>query len=121
MNLGSLVTISSEAPQNLHILLFDNGVYEVTGAQLTPGSSGRRSDEKEIDYCELARACGFQAVYSFDQLDDWRDSVKDVLSQLGPSFVHLKVAPIPGAVGPKSPGPAKARADAFVAALRQNT
>ena len=38
MNLGSLVTISACAPANLVILLFDNGVYEITGAQPTPSS-----------------------------------------------------------------------------------
>jgi phosphonopyruvate decarboxylase len=33
MNLGSLVTIAAEAPANLVVVVFVNGVYEVTGAQ----------------------------------------------------------------------------------------
>ena len=36
MNLGSLVTITAEAPENLTLLLFDNRVYEVTGYKARP-------------------------------------------------------------------------------------
>ncbi|HUE15901.1 MAG TPA: thiamine pyrophosphate-dependent enzyme, partial [Planctomycetaceae bacterium] len=35
MNLGSLVTITAQGPPNLTVILFDNGVYEVTGVQPT--------------------------------------------------------------------------------------
>ena len=42
MNLGTLVTISAEMPANLIVVVYDNGVYEVTGAQPTAGSPGRR-------------------------------------------------------------------------------
>jgi len=38
MNLGSMVSIVAAAPKNLVLLVFDNGVYEVTGAQVTPGA-----------------------------------------------------------------------------------
>ena len=37
MNLGSLVTMTAQAPPNLTVIVFDNGVYEVTGGQPTPG------------------------------------------------------------------------------------
>ena len=37
MNLGSLVSIAGAGATNLVVLVFDNGVYEVTGAQPTPG------------------------------------------------------------------------------------
>src|SRR5215813_1504393 len=36
MNLGSLVSISGARASNLTLIVFDNGVYEVTGAQPTP-------------------------------------------------------------------------------------
>src|SRR5262245_16618445 len=42
MNLGSLVTITGQAPPNLVVLVFDNGAYEVTGAQPTPAAPGFR-------------------------------------------------------------------------------
>jgi sulfopyruvate decarboxylase subunit beta len=117
MNLGSLVTITAAAPENLIVLVFDNGVYEVTGSQLTPGSAARRPDGRDIDFAALARACGFRNVLTYDVLDDWRNAAAQVLSAAGPTFALLKVAPIPGAVGPRSPGPGKPRAKEFAAAL----
>src|SRR5215813_9892486 len=39
MNLGSLVSIAGARTQNLVVIVFDNGVYEVTGAQPTPASN----------------------------------------------------------------------------------
>ena len=38
MNLGSLVSIAGAGATNLVVLVFDNGVYEVTGSQPTPVS-----------------------------------------------------------------------------------
>ena len=64
MNLGSLVTIASEAPENLVLVLFDNGVYEVTGAQPSPG--------RTVDFAAIARASGIGAVYRFSELAAWR-------------------------------------------------
>jgi phosphonopyruvate decarboxylase len=118
MNLGSLVTITAAAPPNLSVILFDNGVYEVTGAQPTPGSPEGRATDESVDFAAMARACGFQAVQRFSALGEWRDAVVAELERRGPNFVVLDVAPVPGAPGPRSPGPAGARAQAFMAALR---
>ena len=75
MNLGSLVTITARAPRNLTLILFDNGVYEVTGAQLTPGSGAAATDGRNVDFAGLARASGFERVYEFDELDRWRQEI----------------------------------------------
>src|SRR5215475_8647513 len=48
MNLGSLVSIAGAAPSNLIVVVFDNGVYEVTGAQPTPARN-------EVDFAMIAR------------------------------------------------------------------
>ncbi len=120
MNLGSLVSISAAAPQNLTILLFDNGVYEVTGAQSTPGSKLGRNNSGAVDYADLARACGFGHVHQFATLESWRIGLPEMLTANGPIFGHVKVAPIPGAVGPKSPGPAADRAKAFMSQLNSD-
>ena len=117
MNLGSLVTISACAPANLVILLFDNGVYEITGAQPTPSAPGARVDDTPIDFAALARASGFTSVFRFGSVDDWSGGVEAVLAARGPTFAVLDVAPVPGARGPRSPGPAPARARAFMEAL----
>ena len=119
MNLGSLVTISAHAPENYILIIFDNGVYEVTGAQLTLGSAALRKDNQNIDYATIARACGFLNVLEFDRLESWKQQAGQILAEPGPTFVVLKVAPMPGAVGPKSPGPANQRALKFMQVLSE--
>lgn len=118
MNLGSLVSITAAAPQNLVLLVFDNEVYEITGAQGTAASHHRRSDRNSLDYAEMARACGFQSVHVIDSLQQWEQQVQQLLTETGPVFGWLKVAPVPGGAGPRSPGPGPERARAFARALQ---
>ncbi|HEV8612273.1 MAG TPA: thiamine pyrophosphate-dependent enzyme, partial [Gemmatimonadales bacterium] len=117
MNLGSLVTISAAAPQNLVILLFDNGVYEVTGAQPTPSAPAARVNHDDIDFLALARACGLSSLFRFTTIARWSAGLADMLNAAGPTFAVLEVAPVPNAKGPRSPGPAPERARRFMAAL----
>ena len=111
MNLGSLVSIAAERPANLVVVVFENGVYEVTGAQPTPGAAAG------VDYVALAKASGFRAAFRFSEIDRWRGRVGEVLAATGPTFVVLDVAPVRQAPGPRSPGPAAERARAFRARL----
>ncbi len=117
MNLGSLVTISAQPAENLVLLIFDNGIYEVTGGQHTPGSAASRSDGRDIDFAGISRACGFRSVFEFDDIGRWQADVRTVLDARGPTIAVLKVAPVLDAPGPRSPGPAKERAMHFAAAL----
>jgi len=117
MNLGSLVTITAEQPGNLVLLTFDNGVYEVTGAQPTPGAAGGRQAGDRVDYVALAGACGFRSTFHFTTLPEWLAGARRVLDATGPTFALLDVAPVPGARGPRSPGPTGERARRFMAAL----
>jgi thiamine pyrophosphate-dependent acetolactate synthase large subunit-like protein len=117
MNLGALATISAEAPKNLVLIVLDNGVYEVTGAQPTPGSALGRPDKRGVDFAEIARACGWPSVFRYRDLEDWRDEAADSINSPGPVFIALEVAPVLGAVGPKSPGPTTIRAQTFREAL----
>ena len=132
MNLGSLVSVTAAAPENLTILLFDNGVYEVTGGQATAASAGQAGEGRagegrasegqagegrasRVDFAAVARGCGFSSVHPIDTLDDLRAALPQLLqgsgpSPGGPSLALLRVLPVPGAVGPKSPGPAAERA-----------
>jgi sulfopyruvate decarboxylase subunit beta len=111
MNLGALVTIANEAPKNLVVIVFDNGVYEVTGAQPVPG--------RGVNFAKMAMASGIASVASYETIEAWRSAAAETLKLEGPVCVVLKVAPVPGAVGPKSPGPTALRAPAFMAALRE--
>jgi phosphonopyruvate decarboxylase len=115
MNLGSLVTISAEAPANLVIVVFVNGVYEVTGAQVTP-----RPERVPVDYAAFARASGITSVFRWSSLDEWRTGIGSALGAIGPVVVVLDVAPVPGAVGPRSPGPTGPRVERFMRALRMD-
>ena len=118
MNLGSLVTISAQPASNFVLLLFDNGVYEVTGIQQTPGSAEVRSDGTDVDFAAIARACGFRSVFEFDELELWRSGAQRVLQAQGPTIAVLRVAPVTEAGVLRSPGPAKDRALQFAAALK---
>lgn len=120
MNLGSLITITACAPENLVLLVLDNGVYEVTGAQPTPAAASGRSRRDRIGFSGLARASGFPSVFRFGSNADWADRIEEVLSAPGPVFGLLEVAPILGAPGPRSPGPAPERARQFMAALHNS-
>jgi thiamine pyrophosphate-dependent acetolactate synthase large subunit-like protein len=117
MNLGSLVTITAQAPANLIVLIMDNGVYEVTGAQPTPAAEAGRHGAPPIDLLALARASGFHALFRFATLDEWARGLPELLAARGPVFAQLKVAAQPGAPGPRSPGPAPERARRFMESL----
>ena len=52
MGLGSLATIGVKQPNNLAVVVFDNGVYGETGMQPSHTSRG-------VDLGATARACGF--------------------------------------------------------------
>jgi thiamine pyrophosphate-dependent acetolactate synthase large subunit-like protein len=119
MNLGCLITITAQAPPNYLLITFDNSVYEVTGQQLTAASTEARRGAGAVDYCQIARGSGFSAVFEYRRIEDWRECIGKVLAARGPTFVLLKVAPIPGGEVPKSPAPAIDRARAFAAALQR--
>ena len=110
MNLGSLVSIAGAGATNLVVLVFDNGVYEVTGSQPTPGLG-------QVDFAAIARGSGFSSVFEFSDLEGWKAQVATVLVAPGPVFVTLRVVAEYGIPGPRSPGPAGDRARRLMEAL----
>ena len=86
MNLGTLVTLANKAPENLYHFLFDNGVYAVTGGQPVPGS-------ERTDWEGMARAAGYAATFSFDNLEDLATGIGEVMASRGPVFVRLAITP----------------------------
>lgn len=108
MNLGSLVTIAAEGPANLVVVIFANGVYEITGAQPVPGTA-------TVDFVAMARAAGFRSARRVTSIDTWAAEAPALLDQPGPALIVLGIAPEPSleGVGPRSPGPAPGRAAAF--------
>ena len=118
MNLGSLASIVAANVPNLVVIVFDNGVYEVTGQQPTAGAGGRDSG-RAADFGGIARACGFESVYAFSDAHTWANDVRRVLDAKGPTFISLDVEPVIGGTAPHSPGPTAARAERFMEALRR--
>ena len=86
MNLGSLVTIAGKAPANLYHIVLDNGMYATTGGQRVP-NVGNSS------FAALAKEAGYPRTYEFDNLEDWKTSVEQLLDEKGPLLIVLKSAP----------------------------
>jgi thiamine pyrophosphate-dependent acetolactate synthase large subunit-like protein len=86
MNLGTMITMSNKAPTNLYHFLFENGVYAITGGQPVPGAA-------RTNWQEMAKAAGYAATFSFDNLEDLATGIDEVLAAQGPVFVHLAITP----------------------------
>ena len=91
MSLGTLVTIIASGVRNLILFVIDNGLYEITGNQPTPGA---------VDFVAMAQAAGFRRVYRFDEADAYEAALPDLLRGDGPVFACLHVEP--GHEGPIS-------------------
>ena len=91
MSLGTLVTIIASGVSNLILFVIDNGTYEITGNQPTPGA---------VDFVAMAQAAGFRRAYRFDEADAYEAALPDLLRGDGPVFACLHV--VPGHEGPIS-------------------
>jgi len=82
MNMGSMVTVYNQKPDNLIWVVLDNECYGSTGSQCTYSSSFNMGD--------VAKAIGFKNVYSYD-IETEEIDFNEILSSEGPVFVHFKV------------------------------
>jgi thiamine pyrophosphate-dependent acetolactate synthase large subunit-like protein len=87
MNLGSLVSVVAAGADNLTVIVLDNGIYEVTGGQRTPGAEAR------VDFAAIARGAGLANAQTFHDLVAWRRACPGLLAAPGPRFACLQVAP----------------------------
>jgi phosphonopyruvate decarboxylase len=71
MGLGSLATVAVKSPENLAILVLDNGRYGETGMQRSHAGMG-------CDLCAVARGCGIR--------DSWRVSSAEELLRVRDDF-----------------------------------
>ncbi|MBL8794877.1 MAG: thiamine pyrophosphate-binding protein [Planctomycetia bacterium] len=111
MNLGCLVTLGNY-PASLYLIIIDNGLYEVTGGQPRVGA-GR------TDFAALARGAGITRVYSFDDLEAWRQGAAEALSGPGPTVIWLKVEGKQGQKTPSAPRPMREQIARLREALTQ--
>lgn len=84
MNLGSLVTIFNQNPDNLILVVLDNECYGSTGSQCSYAST--------VNLGKIAGAIGFKSNFFFDG-DKKELDFNEVLNSCGPVFVHVKVKP----------------------------
>lgn len=114
MNLGALVTIVASGATNLTLVVFENGVYEVTGGQQTAAASA--TGHASVDLAALARAAGFPSVREFGDLETWQRDAAETLRLAGPRFVLLSVERVDDYLL-ESPGPMADRLARFQQAL----
>ncbi len=112
MNLGCLVTIVASGAENLTLVVFDNGIYEVTGGQRTAAAVS----PAQVDFAGFARASGFASVRSFASLAAWQSGAAEMLALPGPRFAVLSVEPVDD-YQLTSPGPMSERLARFQQAL----
>jgi thiamine pyrophosphate-dependent acetolactate synthase large subunit-like protein len=87
MQLGSLSTIATLAPKNLTMVVMDNGVYQITGAQPTPAAA-------VSDIVAIAAGCGI-AAWAADE-DDFERLIDQSFSASGPTLIGVRIDDKPG-------------------------
>ncbi len=83
-SLDTLTTVGSAGAENLvHFLLCDSDDRS-TGGRSIPGLG-------KIDFSALAQNGGYNAVFSFDSLEDLVLGIPEVMEAPGPAFVSIRV------------------------------
>ena len=90
MQLGCLATIAARAPHNLTLVVFDNGVYQITGAQPTPAAG-------VADLVAIARASGLTASTWAADEDDFERLIDTALRAKVPSLIGARIDTQPAA------------------------
>ena len=107
MQLGCLGTVGMRAPRNLTMVVWDNGIYQITGGQPTASGS-------TVDLVAVARGSGIaNSAWAADEEDFDRLVAKALAG--GPSLIAARIDDKPG-VGTTDRDPVRIRA-AFMAGL----
>jgi thiamine pyrophosphate-dependent acetolactate synthase large subunit-like protein len=89
MQLGCLSTIATLAPKNLTMIVMDNGVYQITGAQPTPAAT-------VADVVAIATGCGLaNSAWAADE-EDFERLVDQSLSASRPTLIAARIDDKPG-------------------------
>jgi len=89
MQLGSLSTIATLSPKNLTMVVMDNGVYQITGAQPTPAAA-------VSDIVAIAVASGLpNSSWAADE-DDFERLIDLSLSASSPTLIGVRIDDKPG-------------------------
>lgn len=98
MQLGGLSTIADRRPENLVIIIWDNGTYHITGGQPTGLAAAGG------DFVALARASGLEnAEWARDE-DHFEALIDYTLSNTGPFFIAARIETLrPEVMTPRDP------------------
>jgi thiamine pyrophosphate-dependent acetolactate synthase large subunit-like protein len=89
MQLGCLSTIAALAPKNLTMIVMDNGVYQITGAQPTSAAG-------VSDIIAIASGCGItNSAWAADE-EEFERLVDQSLSDSGPALIAARIDEKPG-------------------------
>ena len=84
MQLGCLATVAMRAPKNLTIVLWDNGLYQITGSQPTASAA-------TADLIAIARGAGIaNSAWAADE-DDFDRLLAAALQDGGPSLIAARI------------------------------
>jgi thiamine pyrophosphate-dependent acetolactate synthase large subunit-like protein len=108
MQLGCLATVAMLKPSNLTMLVWDNGIYQITGGQPTASASA-------ADLVAIARGAGIaNSAWAADE-DDFDKLVAAALANGGPTLIAARIDDKPG-VATTDRDPVRIRAS-FMAGL----
>lgn len=85
MHMGSLAVTGSEAPANLHHVVFNNEVHDSVGGQATAASA--------FSLHEVAQAVGYTQCTRATTIAGLESQIGESLAATGPSFLEMMVRP----------------------------
>ncbi len=84
MQLGCLATVAERGPKNLTMVVWDNGIYQITGSQPTPGAA-------TADIVAIARGAGIaNSAWAADE-SDFDRLVTSALEGGAPSLIVVRI------------------------------
>src|ERR1700704_2384909 len=93
MSLGCLATIATQKPRNLTVILWDNGIYQITGKQPTATSHA-------TDIVAVARGAGMAHRPWVRDEAHFEELIARGFEQGGPTLVAAKIDDKPGEIQP---------------------
>jgi phosphonopyruvate decarboxylase len=113
MNMGSLVTIATQAPENFYHFLFQNDVYAITGGQPVPGVS-------RVDFVEVAKGSGYRDALTFDDIETFASDLPEIFARPGPVLIVIKSETLLPDTPPEQTWESNARMPAAFRSIRKD-
>ena len=83
MQMGGLATIGSRKPSNYIHFVLNNGAHDSVGGQPTVG--------REIDFCQIAKGCGYESVAKAESLEELDKAIYSALASKKLAFIEVLV------------------------------